>query len=103
MAKDVPGLVKGMDLLQNGFAARYEKVAAATPSATKLRIGRLYLDGTDKAIDKALDNALAAAGCEVIELDAAFKAKWVQAQKHGNTVALGDTWLSHQEFETRQE
>ena len=47
MAKDVDHVVQGMDLLQNGFAARYRAAVAAKPSAKKIRIGRLYLSGTD--------------------------------------------------------
>ena len=33
MAKDIPRLVQGMDLLQEGFAARYKRAVAAKPSA----------------------------------------------------------------------
>ena len=33
MAKDIPHLVQGMDLLQEGFAARYKSAVAAKPSA----------------------------------------------------------------------
>src|ERR1700736_1551844 len=76
MAKDMPHLVQGMDLLQRGFAAQYERAVAAERSAKYIRIGRLYIDGTDPAIDKALDDALAAKRFKVIKLDQAFKAKW---------------------------
>ena len=51
MAKDVPHLVEGMDLLEDGFAAKYRQAVAANPSAEEITIGRLYLDGTDPAID----------------------------------------------------
>lgn len=98
MAKDMTHLVQGMDLLQRGFAARYERAVAAKPSAKDIRIGRLYIDGTDPAIDKALDDALAAKRFKVIKLDQAFKAKWDQAQKDGKTVALADTWLNDQKY-----
>jgi amidase len=47
MAKDVSHLVQGMDLLQEGFAARYQTAVAARPSAKDIKVGRLYLDGTD--------------------------------------------------------
>ena len=47
MAKDVSHVVQGMDLLQEGFAARYQAAVAARPSAKDIKIGRLYLDGTD--------------------------------------------------------
>jgi Asp-tRNA(Asn)/Glu-tRNA(Gln) amidotransferase A subunit family amidase len=98
MAKDMPHLVQGMDLLQRGFAAQYESAVAANPSAKDIRIGRLYLDGTDPAIDKALDDALAAKRFKVIRLDQAFKAKWEQAQKDGKTVAFADVWFNDQKY-----
>jgi amidase len=74
MAKDVTHLVEGMDLLQTGFAARYVKAVAARSSANEIKIGRLYLDGTDPAIDKALDAALSAKHFRVVVLDKTFKA-----------------------------
>jgi amidase len=98
MAKDMTHLVQGMDLLQRGFAAQYERAVAAKPSAKDIRIGRLYLDGTDPAIDKALDDALAAKRFKVIKLDQAFKAKWEQAQKDGKTVAFADVWFNDQKY-----
>jgi len=98
MAKDMTHLVQGMDLLQRGFAARYERAVAAKPSAKDIRIGRLYIDGTDPAIDKALDDALAAKRFKVVRLDQAFKAKWDQAQKDGKAVAFADVWLNDQKY-----
>ena len=98
MAKDMTHLVQGMDLLQRGFAAQYKRAVAAKPSAKDIRIGRLYLDGTDPAIDKALDDALAAKRFKVIRLNQAFKAKWEQAQKDGKTVAFADVWFSDQKY-----
>jgi amidase len=98
MAKDMTHLVQGMDLLQRGFAARYESAIAAQPSAKDIRIGRLYLDGTDPAIEKAIDDALAAKEFKVIKLDQAFKAKWNQAQKDGKTVVFADIWFNDQKY-----
>jgi Asp-tRNA(Asn)/Glu-tRNA(Gln) amidotransferase A subunit family amidase len=43
MAKDVDTVVQGMDLLQNGFVARYRAAVAAKPSAKRIRIGRLLV------------------------------------------------------------
>jgi len=94
IAKDVSHLVQGMDLLQEGFAARYHAAVAARPSAKQIKVGRLYLDGTDPAIDTAVDDALAAAGFHVVRLGAAFKAKWNKADKDGHTVALADAWVN---------
>jgi len=98
MAKDMTHLVQGMDLLQRGFAARYERAVAAKPSAKHIRIGRLYIDGTDPAIDKALDDALAAKQFKVIKLDQAFKTKWDHAQKDGKTVVFADLWFNDQKY-----
>jgi amidase len=98
MAKDVDHVVQGMDLLQNGFAARYRTAVAAKPLAKRIRIGRLYLSGTDPKIDKAIDDALARAQFQVVPLDQAFKAKWDQATRDGNTLAVAGAWLSNREY-----
>jgi amidase len=98
MAKDVDHVVQGMDLLQNGFAERYRKVVASRPSAKQIRIGRLYLSGTDAKVDKAVDYALAQAEFQVISLDQAFKAKWEQAKKDGDTLAAAGAWLSYRKY-----
>src|SRR6202011_704200 len=73
------------------------------PSAKDIRIGRLYLDGTDPAIDKALDDALAAKEFKVVKLDQAFKAKWNQAQKDGKTVVFADIWFNDQKYTDKKE
>lgn len=44
MGRDVAHVVMGMDLLENGFAARYQSAVAAKPSGREIKIGRLYLD-----------------------------------------------------------
>lgn len=95
MAKDVPRLVRGMELLNPGFSSRYR---AATASARQIRIGRFYVDGTDARIDQAIDAALAASGFHVIRLDDRFKAAWNEAQTNGNTIALADSWLNDQKY-----
>ncbi len=98
MAKDVAHVVEGMDLLQDGFAARYRIAMAAKPLAKDIRIGRLYLGGTDPRIDKAIDDALARAGFRVVPLDQAFKEKWDQAKKDGDTVAAAGAWISDRKY-----
>jgi amidase len=98
MARDVAGAVQGMDLLKAGFAAEYRRAVAARPSTRRIRIGRLYLDGTDSKVDHAVDDALAAAQFEVVKLDQAFKDQWVQAQKNATTVAAASAWLYDQKF-----
>ncbi len=94
MAADIPHLVLGMDLLQRGFSGRYAEAVAAKPTAGQIRIGRLHLSGTDPAIDKAIDEALAARGFKVVELNHSFAAAWAQADSDGETVALADAWLN---------
>ena len=101
MGKDVAHVVQGMDLLQQGFAARYERAEAAKPSAKQIKIGRLYLDGTDPQIDKAIDHALAEAQFQVLPLDQTFKSRWNQAKKNGNTVAAAGVWISDQQYRNK--
>jgi len=98
MGKDVDHVVQGMDLLQNGFAARYRAAIAAKPSATKIRIGRLYLSGTDPKIDKAIDDALVGAQFQVIPLDQVFKEKWNRAEKDGITLAAAGAYISDRKY-----
>jgi Asp-tRNA(Asn)/Glu-tRNA(Gln) amidotransferase A subunit family amidase len=94
MAKDVDHVVQGMDLLQNGFVTRYRAAVAAKSLAKNIRIGRLYLGGTDPKIDKAIDDALLRTQFEVVPLDQAFKEQWNQASKDGNTLAAAGAWIS---------
>src|ERR1700692_1143458 len=98
IGKDVDHVVQGMDLLQSGFAARYQAAVAAKPTARKIRIGRLYLSGTDPKIDEAVDKTLAQGQFEVTTLDQGFQAKWDQAQKDGNTVAAAGAWISDRDY-----
>ena len=98
LAKDIPHLVQGMDLLQEGFAARYKKAVGAKPSAKDITIGRLYIDGTDPAIDKALDDALASKNFRIVKLDRRLKAKWNEADGHGRTLAVADAWLNDRKY-----
>lgn len=98
MAKDVARVVQGMDLLQDGFATRYEEAVAANPSAKTIKIGRLTLSGTDHRIDRAVDEALAKAQFQVVALDDAFKAKWEQAQRDGTAIAAAGAWLSDRKY-----
>ena len=94
MAKDVPHLVQGMELLSPGFSARYR---AANASAG-MKIGRLYLDGTSRRIDRAIDAALTAQGFQLIRLDDQFKKAWAEAESNGMTIAVADGWLSDQKY-----
>src|ERR1043166_6071046 len=99
MGRDIAHTVEGMDLLQEGFSGRYAAAKAAKPSGNKIRVGRLKLQGTDPEIDKAIDDALAKAGFEVVQLDDQFREKWDAAKADGNTVAAAGAWLSNQGFQ----
>jgi amidase len=99
MGKDIARTVKGMDLLQEGFSGRYAAARVAKPTGSNIRVGRLKLQGTDPEIDKAIDDALARAGFQVVQLDDQFRQKWDAAKTDGNTVASGGTWLSNQGFQ----
>ncbi len=118
MAKDVPHLVQGMELLNPGFSGRYQAAVAKKPSANGIRIGRLYVDGTDPRIDRAVDEMLTKAGFQVVQLNERpqtkrewtsagfrpihtndpFKAQWDRAQANGTTVAIADGWLSDRQY-----
>ena len=98
IARDIAHAAQGMDLLQNGFAARYRRAVAARPAARNIRIGRLYLNGTDPRVDQAVDRALAEGQFQVVVLGQDFKAKWEQAMRDGNTMAAASTWLSDQQY-----
>ena len=78
----------GHGSVAGGLCVRLPAAVAAKPSARQIRIGRLYINGTDPAIDQAIDEALAAKGFKVVKLDERFKAKWAQAESDGKTIAL---------------
>ena len=102
MAKDVAHTVQGMDLLQEGFASRYASAAAAKPLAKMIKVGRLYLSGTNAKVDRAVDDALSKAGFKVVALGKDFQAKWNQAEKDAKTVAAASVWLSDQKFKNER-
>jgi amidase len=94
IARDIAHLVQGMDLLEKGFAAQYEKAVARKPLGRQIRIGRLYLAGTDHRVDQAIDAALAGAQFQVITLSESLRAAWEQAKRDGNTLAAAGAWLN---------
>jgi amidase len=68
MARDVAGVVLGMELLEPGFT-----VADAAPTT----VGRYRLPNTDPEIDAAIDSALAAAELEVVDVELpGFEGAW---------------------------
>ena len=99
MGKDIAHTVQAMELLQNGFGATYAAAKAAKPTARSIRVGRLKLKGTDQRIDKAIDDALAKTGFQIVELDESLSDKFEQAEKDGTTVASAGAWISDQRFQ----
>jgi amidase len=99
MGKDIANTVQGMELLQNGFGAKYAAAKAAKPTARNIRVGRLKLKGTDQKIDEAIDDALAKTGFQVVELGESLSDKFEQAEKDGNTVASAGAWISDARFQ----
>ncbi len=98
IGKNVARTAQGMDLLENGFAARYAAASVAKPDAHQIRIGRLRVSGTDAAIDRSVDRVLKETGFQVIPLDEAFQKAWEQATEDGNMVAASGAWLSDQKY-----
>lgn len=99
MGIDIARTVQGMDLLQNGFAAKYAAAKAAKPAAPSIRVGRLRLKGTDRKIDKAIDDALARTGFQIVELDESLSDKFEQAKKDGTTIASAGVWISDERLQ----
>jgi Asp-tRNA(Asn)/Glu-tRNA(Gln) amidotransferase A subunit family amidase len=99
MGKDIAYTVQGMELLQDGFAAKYAAAKAAKPTARSIRVGRLKLKGTDQKIDQAIDDALAKTGFQVIELDDNLSDKFEQAKKDGTTIAAAGAWISDERLQ----
>src|SRR5207237_8372103 len=80
MARDVAGLVLGMQLLEPGFAP-----AATSPTT----VGRFRLPDTDPAIDAALDRALAEAELDVTALELPG---WITARLALGAVISTEAW-----------
>jgi amidase len=99
MGKDIAHTVQGMELLQDGFAAKYAAAKARKPAGPGIRVGRLKLKGTDPKIDQAIDDALARTGFQVVQLDESLRAKFEQAKTDGTTVASAGAWITDQRFQ----
>jgi len=98
LAKDIDHLVQGMDLLEKGFSEKYQKAILSKPQGRQIRIGRLYLAGTDHRVDKAVDAALTAAQFQVVRLSDSFREAWEQAKRDGNTLAAAGAWLQDAKY-----
>lgn len=101
MGKDIAHVAEGMDLLESGFHDRYQAAVART-SARSIRVGRLYLNGTDPEIDRAIDDALVRAHFQVVPLGRNFRAEWEQAQKDATAVAEAAAWISDAKYLSKQ-
>ncbi len=66
MGRDIATTAQAMDLLQRGFDAKFAAAQAAKPAGADIRVGRLYLKGTDRRVDAAIDKALEKAGFQVV-------------------------------------
>lgn len=82
VARDVEGLVLGMQLLEPGFTVAGEDVTA---------VGRFRFEGTDPAIDVALDQALRAWGVEVVDVEIP---SWAEATAAALRVTVGEAWAN---------
>jgi amidase len=80
MARDVAGVVLGMQLLEPGF-----EVADVAPTT----VGRFRLQNTDPAIDAAIDRALAAAELEVMDVDLPG---WMAAFATNGIILISEAW-----------
>ncbi len=98
MARDIPDLVYGMELLDRGFTARYRAAAARHPRAASLKIGRVYIPGTTPEMDQAIDAALQERGFKIVDLGKDFEEAWVRANANGNALAHADAWLSDSKY-----
>jgi Asp-tRNA(Asn)/Glu-tRNA(Gln) amidotransferase A subunit family amidase len=99
MGKDIAHTAQGMELLQDGFGAKYAAAKAAKPTARSIRVGRLKLKGTDPRIDQAIDDALAKTGFQVVALDESLSEQFEQAKKDGATVASAGAWINNGRFQ----
>ena len=99
MGKDIDHTVEGMELLQDGFDAKYASARAAEPTARSIRVGRLRLKGTDPKIDQAIDRALAKTGFQVVELDQRLSDQFEQAKTDGDSVAASGVWMTDGQFQ----
>lgn len=84
LARNISGLVTGMELLEEGF-----ELPAADPAS--LRIGRLDLPA-HPAVDQAIDRALARSGCSVRKV---VLPDWKAADDATLTLLNAEAWQVH--------
>ena len=86
MARDVAGLILGMELLEPGFV-----VAADAPTA----VGRLRGLDADPAIDAAIDRLLAASELDVVDIELPG---WASATQDAVVLLIAEGWRNDHEL-----
>jgi amidase len=89
MARDVAGLVLGMELLEPGFVAE---------ERARFRVGRLRLDA-DPVIDAAVDGALAVSGWDVSEIELP---RWFEATAAAGLLLVAAAWETNRALVARR-
>ena len=89
MARDVAGLVRGMELLEPGFV-----IGDRAP----IRVGRVRVEA-DPLIDEAIDNALAASEWEVTEIELP---RWHEATAAAGILLVAEAWETNRELLARR-
>jgi amidase len=95
LARDVAGLVAGMDLLEPGFAATVGPPGSPLPGAGipptgARRVARLRLPAAEQ-VDAAIDAALRAAGLDVVQVDLPG---WAEADRAATDLLLAEAWAT---------
>ncbi len=85
MARDVAGLVQGMQLLEPGFEV-------ASPA--EVTVGRLVIEA-EPAITEAVDRALRAAEVQSVEV---HLPGWDQASRDGGVLLVAEAWTTNRDL-----
>lgn len=86
MARDVAGVIIGMELLEPGF-----RVAEDIPRT----VGRLRVAGVDPAIDAAVDRALAEAELDVVPIELSG---WDDSRGAAGTLLIAEAWANDKDL-----
>lgn len=93
LARDVDGLVLGMQLMEPGFSLDAARHAHHSPS-----IARLRFPDVDPAIDDAVDAALAAAGLDAVDVVVDDWDDWIDA---ANDIMIAEGYPAHRHLLNR--
>jgi len=89
MARDVAGLVLGMQLLEPAFVVE---------DRARFRVGRVRVEA-DPVIDAALDRALAVSECEVSEIELPL---WYEATAAAGLLLVAEAWETDRDLVARR-